>query len=102
MVSKKLKVLSQFKTPLPLHQAVGIKILLPYGNGEVLEKNTVDIVDADRGIISITLSDFEIQGLKAEMGQNFKAEIQFAEEKLVVLFSKGLNVELQGERKVWK
>lgn len=101
-MTKRLQILSEFKTPLPLMQAIGIKVLLPYESGSVLEKNAVDIVDAERGMIDVTITEFEMQGLKVGDGQNFRCEITMPDHKLVVLFSKGLNVKLEGERKVWR
>ena len=101
MVKKRLQILSEFKTPLPLVNADVVKFIFPYENGSTLEKNAVDLIDAHRGIVEITLSDFEVQGMKAEKGQNFKCEIHMDGYIFTVLFAKGLNIELQGERKVW-
>lgn len=102
MVRKRLRILSEFKTPLPLKQALGIKILLPYHNGATLEKNAVDVIDDEAGIIEFGLSDFELQGLPEGLGQSFKAEIQTMTHKLVVLFAKGMNITVENERKVWR
>jgi len=101
MLKKRLQILSEFKTPLPLQNADVIKFVFPYENGATLEKNVVDIIDAHRGIVEISLSDFEVQGLKAEASQNFKAEIHMEGFVYTVLFAKGMTVEMQGERKVW-
>lgn len=102
MTKKRLKILSKFKTPLPLMGALGIKILLPYENGEILTKNVVDVIDAANGVIEFGLSEFELDGLKVGPDQNFLAEIMFQNEKMTVLFAKGMNIVQAGERKAWK
>ena len=86
------QILSEFKTPLPLVRADAITALFQYDNGEVLEKRTIDIVDVQRGIIEIELTDFEIQGLPLGHEQNFKCEIFMDGYIWTVLFAKGLNV----------
>lgn len=86
--------------PLNLQGCDGIKIFLPYENGEVLEKNRVTILDYDEGKIQVDLDEFEIQGLKPGLGQNFSAEAKFGDTIYRIVFSKGLNVELKNERKV--
>lgn len=101
MVKKRLQILSEFKTPLPLMNADIIKFQFPYENGTVLEKNVVDIIDSHRAIVEITLTDFELQGLNVGGGQNFKAVIEMSGYIYEVLFAKGMNIEMQGERKVW-
>ena len=101
-MKKRLKILSEFKTALPLMLVERIKFLLPYEDGRVLEKHSVDIVDEESGIIELTLTDFELQGLMVGKRQNFKAKVYMKSgEMLTVLFSGGLNVESDGERKRW-
>lgn len=102
MVTKKCKILSKFKTPLPLHSALGIKFIFPYDDGRELEKSIAKIIDAENGIVEFSLTDFELQGMKVGEMQNFKAEVQFAAHKEVVLFAKSLNIIIENERKVWK
>jgi len=101
MLKKKCKILSQFKTPLPLNNAVGIKFIFPYQDGRDLEKSVVTILDAEKGLVEFTLSDFEMQGLKVGEGQAFKCEVQFIDHKQLVVFAKGMNIVLNDERKVW-
>lgn len=102
MLMKKCKILSKFKTPLPLHNATGIKLIFPYEDGRTLEKSVVSILDADKGLIEFSLSEFELQGLKQGEGQSFTAEVYFPAHKEVVLFAKSLNIVIENERKVWK
>lgn len=101
-MKKKCRILSKYKTPLPLNNAVGIKLCFPYEDGRELEKNSVTIVDAEKGLIEFELSDFEIQGLKAEIDQSFRAEVTFPQHKELVVFSKCMNISLENDRKVWK
>jgi len=102
MLMKKCKILSKFKTPLPLHNAIGITLKFPYSDGRELEKSVVSIVDAEAGIIEFSLTDFELQGLLEGTNQNFKAEVYFPTHKEVVLFAKSLNIIMENDRKVWK
>lgn len=96
----KLRISNQFGAPLNLQGCDGIKISLPYENGEVLEKNKVTILDPHEGKIAIDLDDFEVQGLKVGMGQTFRGEAMFGDTIYHIVFAKGLNVELRNERKV--
>ena len=102
MITKKCRILSEFKTPLPLHNAQAIKFIFPYEDGRNLEKMMVKVLDLDKGLVEFSLSDFELQGLKVGQGQNFKAEIIFPTHKEVVIFAKSLNIIMDGERKAWK
>ncbi len=101
-MKKKCRILSKFKTPLPLSAAQGIKLIFPYEDGRDLVKNSVTIIDADAGLIEFELTDFELQGLKVADNQNFMAEVTFATHKEVAIFPKSLNIKLENERKVWK
>jgi len=102
VVKKRLKILSEFKTSQPLFQVDKIKVLIPYENGSTLEKNNVDIISHEDGIVELTLSDFEFEGVKADKGQNFKAEVYMKNgDMLTVLFAGGLNVGFENNRKVW-
>lgn len=96
----KLRITNQFGAPLNLQGCDGIKILLPYENGQVLEKNRVTVLDQTDGKIQIDLDDFEVQGLKAGVGQTFRGEVKFDSTTYHIVFVKGLNVELKNERKV--
>lgn len=96
----KLRITNQYGVPLDLQGCDGIKITLPYENGEVLEKNTVTILDPHEGKIKIDLDDFEIQGLKVSQNQTFRGEAKFGDTVYHIVFAKGLNVELRNERKV--
>lgn len=103
MLKKKLKILSEFKTPLPLFNADRVKVLLPYEDGRVLEKNSVAIYDAESGMIELTLSDFELQGLKVGLN-SFLAKIYMKDGMMyTVSFANGLNIQVdeKSERKVW-
>jgi len=96
----KLRVTNQFGSPLNLQGCDGIKISLPYENGQTLEKNKVTILDVHDGKIAIELDDFEVQGLKSGLGQTFTAEAKFGDTTYHIVFAKGLNVELKHDRKV--
>lgn len=96
----KLRITNEFGVPLNLQGCDGIKVKIPYENGEVLEKNKVDILDVSEGKIKIELDEFELQGLKVGPGQTFKAEAIFGDTVYHIVFAKGLNVELRNERKV--
>jgi hypothetical protein len=95
----KLQIKNEFGAPLNLQGCDGIKVKIPYENGEVLEKNKVDILDINCGKIKIHLDEFEVQGLKVGLGQTFKAEAIFGDTVYHIVFAKGLNVELRNERK---
>lgn len=95
----KLKILSEFGTPLNLRNCDGITVKFPYLGNRTLEKSNVEIIDVDKAIIKIDLSDFDIQGLNVGLEQNFKAEVKIGGEVLHVLFAKGLNVAEKDERK---
>jgi hypothetical protein len=103
MLKKKLKILTEFKTPLPLLNAEKIKIMIPYDDGRILEKNSVSIVDAETGIVEMTLTDFELQGLK--VGQSsFGAKVYMKDGVVyTVSFANGCNIYLDENsgRKVW-
>lgn len=102
MTIKKLKCLSEFKTALPLFMAEKIIAILPYENGNNLEKSSIKVLDAENGIIELTLSDFELQGLKVGPKQSFKVKVQMnGGDEFTLLFAGGLTVEVQGERKAW-
>lgn len=101
-MKKKCRILSKYKTPLPLGSALGIKLIFPYENGGELEKSTINILDEEKGLIEFELSDFEVQGLKAEENQTFRAEILFAGHKELVIFAKCMSISMENERKVWK
>lgn len=96
----KLQIKNEFGNPLNLQGCDGIKVILPYENGEVLEKSKVKILDLDNGKIQVDIDDFEVQGLKVGPAQTFKAEAIFGDEVYHIVFVKGLNVELKNERKV--
>ncbi len=102
MIRKKLRIVTQFKTPMPLMSARAITVMLPYANGQTLSKG-VNILDAAHGLIEITLTDFEMDGLKVADGQHFRAEVQLDDGNIQrVVFYKGLNIAVEGERKVWR
>jgi len=98
----KLQVINEFGIPMALNGCEGIKILLPYENGETLEKTKFTILDELSGKFEVDVDDFEIQGLKSGSGQTFVGEIYFQDHTAKVVFSKGLNVELRNDRKVLK
>lgn len=96
----KLQIFNEFGSPLNLQGVDSIKFKFPYENGEVLEKNNVEILDFTKGTVKIELSDFEIQGLKTGEKQNFYADIVIGRTKYTVEFTKGLNVLEKNQRKV--
>lgn len=103
MLKKKLKILTEFKTPLPLFNVDRIKVLLPYEDGRTLEKNSVAVSDAESGMIELTLTDFELQGLKIG-ANNFSAKIYMKDGSMyTVSFANGCTivVDEKTERKVW-
>lgn len=101
MLKKRFKILTEFKTPFALGKVEFIKFLFPHENGRVLEKNSVDIVDLEQGIVEVQLSDFDIQGMKVGDKQNILCEITTYDEKFTVLFSKALTIGMVGDRKEW-
>ena len=96
----KLKIKNEFGMPLDLHKCDAITIKFPYMGERVLEKRSVSILDMEKGIVEVELTDFDIQGLNEGLNQNFKGEITIGDEIVHVLFAKGLNVEIKNERKV--
>lgn len=98
----KLKVVNEYGVAMPLIGVESIKVKLPYENGETLEKSKFTILDEAHGIFNIELDDFEIQGLKTGSGQTFHADIQFQNSLVRVEFTKGLNIELNNDRKKLK
>lgn len=101
-MKRKARILSKYKTPLPLANATGIKLFFPYEDGRELQKTAVTVLDSEKGLIEFELSDFELQGFKAEEGQSFRAEVTFPQHKEIVVFPKCMNISLEDERKVWK
>lgn len=99
-MKKRFKILSKFKTPLPLHNVDSIKLVFPHQDGGQMEKNVVSIINADEGTIEVDLTDFEIQGLMVGEKLNVLAELTIGAEILTVLFSKAITVKEQNERKV--
>lgn len=101
MLIKKMKILSEFKTPLPLMQCEKIKVMLPYEDGRILEKNSVSICDAESGMIELKLTEFELQGLKP--GKNsFLAKVYMKNGDMYsVVFHGGMNIEQIDGRKSW-
>ena len=87
---------------MPLMQAESVKVLLPYDDGRVLEKSSVKILDSESGLIELTISDFELQGLKVGQKQSFAAKVFMKSGDVYsVLFSGGLNIAQNGDKKVW-
>ena len=101
MLKKKFKILTEFKTPFALGKVEFIKFIFPHENGRALEKNTVNIVDTENGIVEVELSDFDVQGLRVGEKQNIICELTTYDETFTVLFSKALTVQMVGERKEW-
>lgn len=103
MLTKKLKILSEFKTPLPLFNVEKIKVCLQYEDGRTLEKNSVSILSEENGMIELSLSDFELQGLKVGKS-SFLAKIYMKDGTLyTVNFANGCNISIdeKSQRKVW-
>lgn len=101
MTLKKLKILSQFKTPLPLANVEVIKVYLPYEDGRMLEKQNCNVVDAEKGIVEFGLTDFELAGLKVGKS-TFAAKVYMTDGTLYsVSFANGMNIAMMDEKKVW-
>lgn len=102
MIEKKLKILSEFKTPLPLSNADRIKVLLPYDDGRTLEKTSVSVLDADSGTIKLSLSDFELQGMK--VGEiSFICKVYMKDgTRYDVRFNTMIDLDEKSGRKVWR
>ena len=96
----KLQANNKYGFPLNLQGCEAIKVIFQYENGEMLEKNKIDIVDIEKGQFKVELSDFEIQGLKVGEKQNIYAKIYFQDMTYHVMFPKGLTVGIKDERKV--
>jgi hypothetical protein len=96
----KLKIINEFGTPLNLQGVDRITVQFPHENGRALEKNNAKVINGADGKIEVELTDFEIQGLKVGLGQNILGEVVIGDMTLHVLWRKGLNVELNGDRKV--
>lgn len=96
----KLRILNEFGNPFQLHKADAIKVLFPYEDGRVLEKNQVKIIDSAKALIEVELSEFEIDGMAVGAGQSFKAEVLVGDTVFIVSFAKGLNVEMREGKKV--
>lgn len=94
-----MKILTEFKTALPLGNADAVKIIFPTESGEPLEKNIINILDADKGLIEVELSDFEKQSLIVGQEQSFNAKILMDGHEWSVSFPKKLNVGMIDGRK---
>jgi hypothetical protein len=101
VLKKKLKILSEYKTALPLFQAKQVKVLLNYEDGRVLEKNNVDIIDKENGSIEIVISDFELQGLKLGVSDFYCSVYMNNGDHFKVKFAGGQCIKMVDERKVW-
>lgn len=98
----KLRILNEFGVPLNLAGVSHIKVQFPHEAGKALEKNNAKVLDKDLGTIEVELSDFEIQGLKVGKEQNILGEVLVDNVVHHVLWSKGLDVEMEDGRKVIK
>lgn len=98
MKTLKFQILSEFKTPLPLQRADGITLFFNYENGTRLEKSLVNVVDAQQSLISVEVSDFEIQGLPIGNNQSVFGKVRIDGDDYLVHF-KGLDVGLENGRK---
>lgn len=101
MLRKRCRILSQFKTPLPLNMATSIKFIFDYEDGRKLETTKVEVIDQEAGIVEFMLTDFEINGLKAGPKQDFYCEVYFPKHKEVVLFSKCMDIVETNGKKAW-
>ena len=81
--------------------AIGIKFIFDYEDGRKLEKSQINVIDEDGGVVEFTLTDFEINGLKAGAKQDFYCEVTFSKHKEVVLFAKSMDIEEKDGKKAW-
>ena len=97
----KFRVLSEFKTPLPLNRATDFKVFVEYDDARKLEKSNIQITSAENGEGKFSLSDFEIQGLRLGKGIPFILQFSLDGELKKVLFSNALDVtEIDGRKSI--
>ena len=88
----KFKILTEFKTSLPIHRATDFRAYIQYENGTKLEKSNIEITNAAIGEGLFKLSAFEIQGLAVGNGVPFILEFVQDSKSIKVLFSNALNI----------
>lgn len=104
----KLRLLNKFGNPENLANPDDIEVHFPYDNTEALVKRMsnghVRILNSEKGEIEVTLSPFEVQGLKTGRNQNFSILLITGSKIRHGVFSRALHVETQivdgNERKV--
>lgn len=97
----KFKVLSKFKTPLPLGRASRLCAFFEYEDGRELMKSNIELTSPEIGEGKLSLSDFEIQGLKLGKGQPFILQFSLDGKVNKVLFSNALDViEIEGRKSI--
>jgi hypothetical protein len=94
----KLRVLSQFLTPIPLGSPDEIEVVFPYGDDTLLKRKSyghVRILNDQKGEIEVLLSPFEVQGLNEGENQSFVVKL-FAGSKIkTVMFERCLHVKTE-------
>jgi len=93
----KLQLVNDIGIPFPAHECDSIKVLLPYHSG-VLEK-AIDMATVKDAMIDVSLTDFELQGLKDGTGQTFWAHAKKGNQLFTFEFAKALNVCTKDGRK---
>lgn len=101
----KIRITNEFGQPLNLSRMKSSMFSFSYENVDTsgldrnLEKYDAVVIDSERGEMELTLSEFEVQGLKVGIDQDFFAELYFEDWTYKVHFSKALTVsELNGRK----
>ena len=93
----KLQLFNDSGIPFPLSKGDSAKSIFPYHSG-TLEKN-VDILDHDSAMISVELTDFELQGLEEGADQTFWVIVTKENQLFTFEFKKLLTVSYKNGRK---
>lgn len=122
MEQLKLRVLNQFGVPQPLNNPDEIEVTFPYeSDAFIKQEDGADSVEADclvkrmsyghvkilndrKGEIEVSLSNFDVQGMKEGRNQNFTVKLILGDTVKNAIFERALHVEKQmiaeEERKV--
>lgn len=102
----KCRVLNQYGIPENISGASQILVEFPYENSETLSKSMankhVKILDATKGEIEVSLSDFEVQGIPASEKQTFHVKIKVLGKIKTYRFNEALSIAVEDSRKVIK
>ena len=98
-----LKILNESGVPYPMKSPDDIVVDLPHSFGGSLSKTMksgdIQIINEEHGEIRVTLTDFEVQGLKTGDNQDIIAHLIEGSNHFDILFERALTVKMDGDLK---